>query len=291
MKWNGDTLRQYVEENSTLKYLGFYRDEKSLVVLRLQCDCLTIFERKLEDFKRVKKCCIKCSKKEQNETLKIKNPKEQYLAYGLILNEQYKNNQFPHICETADGYKIKISLGNLKAGKIPSIAFKSNKYSIENINRWCKLNDKDFKCISSVYIKANSLLDWKCNRGHVWSANWNSINSGSGCPKCKKSKGEKRIVEILNKNNIKYIQQYTFSDLRGIKYPLRFDFAVLDENSFVKYLIEYQGEYHYNKRHTTHDIKTQQKYDNMKRDYCNKNNILLLEIPYWEFDNIENFIL
>lgn len=30
--------------------------------------------------------------------------------------------------------------------------------------------------------------------------------------------------------------------------------------------------------------------DNIKRDYCKINKIKLLEIPYWEFDNIENIL-
>jgi hypothetical protein len=28
----------------------------------------------------------------------------------------------------------------------------------------------------------------------------------------------------------------------------------------------------------------------MKRDYCKKNNIKLIEIPYWDFDNIEEIL-
>ena len=31
--------------------------------------------------------------------------------------------------------------------------------------------------------------------------------------------------------------------------------------------------------------------DILKKDFCKNNNIPLLEIPYWEFDNIENIIL
>jgi prolyl-tRNA synthetase len=30
--------------------------------------------------------------------------------------------------------------------------------------------------------------------------------------------------------------------------------------------------------------------DNIKKHYCLKNNIKLLEIPYWEFKNVENII-
>jgi hypothetical protein len=34
----------------------------------------------------------------------------------------------------------------------------------------------------------------------------------------------------------------------------------------------------------------QQKIDQIKREYCKNNNIKLLEIPYWDFDKIEEIL-
>jgi hypothetical protein len=58
--------------------------------------------------------------------------------------------------------------------------------------------------------------------------------------------------------------------------------------------IEYQGEQHYKAVEFfggKDQFKTQQKLDKIKRDYCKNNNIKLLEIPYWDFNNIEQILL
>lgn len=62
-------------------------------------------------------------------------------------------------------------------------------------------------------------------------------------------------------------------------------------------LIEYQGEQHY--QHIKFDktieygkrrLKNQQMNDSIKREYAKKHNIELLEIHYWDFDNIEQIL-
>ena len=59
---------------------------------------------------------------------------------------------------------------------------------------------------------------------------------------CIISLGEQAIKEVLEKNNIKYIQEYTFSDLKNpnTNHSYRFDFAVFKDNS-LSYLIEFDG--------------------------------------------------
>lgn len=63
-------------------------------------------------------------------------------------------------------------------------------------------------------------------------------------------------------------------------------------------VIEYQGEQHYEPQHYYCSNKMSpkelleliQKRDNIKRIWCRENNILQLEIPFWEFDNIEKLV-
>lgn len=110
-----------------------------------------------------------------------------------------------------------------------------------------------------------------------------------GCPKCKRSKGELKIEEILIKYNIKYIPQYKFKDCKNIK-PLPFDFYLPDHNM----CIEFDGEQHYHpvkflhvdqNRHNLIKIK-----DNIKTNYCIVNNIKLIRIPYYEKQKIEEIL-
>ena len=59
-------------------------------------------------------------------------------------------------------------------------------------------------------------------------------------------------------------------------------------------LIEYQGNYHdgtVNKEvQSDEKFNRQQEHDKRKREYAKKNNIKLLEIWYWDFDNIEGIL-
>jgi hypothetical protein len=63
----------------------------------------------------------------------------------------------------------------------------------------------------------------------------------------KASRGEIKIFDILTEAGVCFKEEYSFSDLVGhTKSPLRFDFAVLeDDGETVDFLIEYQGVQHY----------------------------------------------
>ena len=56
------------------------------------------------------------------------------------------------------------------------------------------------------------------------------------------SRGEIKIEEILRQNNIPFAMEYCFPDLdSGNGRPIRFDFAVFDDDGNIDFLIEYQG--------------------------------------------------
>ena len=71
--------------------------------------------------------------------------------------------------------------------------------------------------------------------------------------------------------------------------PLRFDFAIFD-NDKISHLIEYDGEFHFRKLYESHDFERQKLHDKLKNEYCVKNNIPLIRIPYWEKDNISEIL-
>ena len=59
------------------------------------------------------------------------------------------------------------------------------------------------------------------------------------------SKGEQTIAELLTKYNINFIRQYKFNDLVSKNnICLRFDFAIVNDDGTLKYLIEYDGAQH-----------------------------------------------
>ena len=104
------------------------------------------------------------------------------------------------------------------------------------------------------------------------------------------SRGEIKIEEILKKSGIPFQEEYSFPDLYSSNgRPLRFDFAVFDDDDNLLFLIEYQGIQHYiakSKFGGNSGLKKQQYNDMLKREYCRKHNIILVAIPYTDESNI-----
>lgn len=94
---------------------------------------------------------------------------------------------------------------------------------------------------------------------------------------CARSKGEFQIDQILREKGIQYIREYSFEDLADTL-PLRFDFAIFRDNILCA-LIEFQGEQHFNPTNGFYNEDIV-RHDQMKREYCNKNGIKLIEIKY-----------
>ena len=114
---------------------------------------------------------------------------------------------------------------------------------------------------------------------------------GTGCPRCKFSKGEIRVSKTLNNLKIFFEDQKTFESLKFSKH-LRFDFYLPE----LKLLIEYDGEFHYKALIGTTPEKKQknleycQHNDKIKNEWAKANNIPLLRIPYWDYGRIEELI-
>lgn len=107
---------------------------------------------------------------------------------------------------------------------------------------------------------------------------------------CQNSIGEYSILRYLNKNNIAYEYQKRFNDCCGIgNKPLSYDFYLPIHNI----LIEYQGQQHYypvdiygGEEH----FEIQQEHDRRKREYATANGYNLIEIPYYDYDNIDEIL-
>lgn len=113
-------------------------------------------------------------------------------------------------------------------------------------------------------------------------------NRSMKCLDCTISKGEQRISNWLIKNNIKFEVQKKFDGLIGLgNGNLSYDFYLPRHNL----LIEYQGEFHDGtaQLYKGH-FEKQKEHDRRKREYAEQHNIDLLEIRYYDFDNIDNIL-
>jgi hypothetical protein len=133
--------------------------------------------------------------------------------------------------------------------------------------------------------------------GNSWKIVPYSIKAGVRFPHCRKSKGEKRVQEILESMGIKYHNEQRFVDCRH-KNPLPFDFYLPDYNI----CIEYDGIHHFeptffggtSERGVTAAKKSFQETqvkDRIKEAYCNNSGTTLIRIPYFlEHDEVESIL-
>ena len=128
------------------------------------------------------------------------------------------------------------------------------------------------------YKNSNTKVIIECYKHGIFKQTPLSHLSGSGCPKCNESKGEKEIRRILDENNIKYENQKTFNNCK-YKGLLKFDFYIKDLNL----CIEYDGEQHFEIKENwggQKEFEKIQKRDKIKTEYCITNNIRLIRIKY-----------
>lgn len=114
------------------------------------------------------------------------------------------------------------------------------------------------------------------------------------CDKTRITYKEEQVCKLLEEKwGFNITRQKIFEDCID-KRVLPFDIYLDDFNV----LIEYQGEQHY--RPVIYSSETKEKaskrfeytkrHDNIKKEYCKNNNIPLIEIPYWKYEDLEYFL-
>lgn len=105
-----------------------------------------------------------------------------------------------------------------------------------------------------------------------------------GCPICKTSHGEKKLIKYFSDNNIEYKYQF-----RLTKCPFVFDFYLPKYNT----IIEYDGKQHFEpvKFFGGEDTFMYQiERDSNKESYCESNNLILIRIPYYDDKNLSKYL-
>ena len=214
----------------------------------------------------------------------------------IIRLERYIKNsvKIKHKCINC-GYEWNVTPASLLFGSgCPICAIESIKekqsFTLNDIKEKLEDINNNIEILSDEYINASTKIKYRCKIDRcVWETTWNSIQQGSGCPQCSISKGERAITNYLNYNNVSYIPQKEFQGLIGVgSRNLSYDFYLSEYNL----LIEYQGEYHDGTagNQTIEEFEKQQEHDRRKRKYAEDNKINLLEIWYWDFDNVEKIL-
>lgn len=163
-----------------------------------------------------------------------------------------------------------------------------NKTSMEFISEAKLIHGDKYDYSKVIYKASKDKVKITCQKHGDFKQTPNDHLRGKGCPICRESKGEEEISNYLTNNKIKFIRQHKFDGCKNVN-KLPFDFYLPDYNT----CIEYDGVQHFKAIDYFGGqkgfLKLRQN-DSIKTNFCLKNNIVLVRIPYNRniYDSLKN---
>ena len=122
--------------------------------------------------------------------------------------------------------------------------------------------------------------------GHKYRIPPSQFLCGYRCPKCRESKGERKISNYLDEKGLMYKSQFRLTGCKH-KRSLPFDFAVFDDTGKIRFLIEFDGRHHYcDDVPNREPLALVKKKDAIKDAYCKGKGIKLIRIPYTRMSKV-----
>ena len=207
---------------------------------------------------------------------------------GKCLSTIYKNVDTKMLWECKFGHQWETTYYSVKTGHWCLECSGKKKHTIEFCQKIAK--ERNGECLSEAYVGVFENLTWKCEKDHVWEATLDNINNGKKwCPKCK-NKTEQKCREIFENLFNRKFNSIRPSWLINPKTGFRLELDGYCEE--LRLAFEYDGEQHfYDIKHYKRSSKTQQEIDEIKNRICKENNITLIRIPYWEKDEMSEYII
>lgn len=298
MMFTYEYVKNYIEVESrsgykllSEEYNGFYEP------LTFQCDKGHIYKTKFARFSEGCRCTVCNELKGSNKKHSYEYVKNYIEKFNYkLLSKEYKGNRHKIDIECDLGHTYKTTFTTFKTGSRCPTCFGTHKKTTKQFkSEVYELVGNEYDVIGE-YKTNKTKIKMKHNKcKYEWLVTPASfLCGGRRCPQCNESKGEQRIREQLQTMKMIYMQEYAFEDLLSDKnVPLRFDFAIFDNRNKIKFLIEYDGEQHFEHikgMMTKEKYKALQIHDKRKNQYCKDNNIPLIRIPHWQFDKIEDIL-
>ena len=196
------------------------------------------------------------------------------------------------LCKCFCGNSFIVRADALKSGHTKSCGCLQKKKAKETITAWNKsialdLTGKKFGKLTALEPtdkRSSTSIIWKCececgNYCEISASHLTERHGTQSCG-CVQSKGEAKIKQILEKNNISYTSQFSISS------------CIFPDNSISanKYIIEYDGNVHYYSNgygwNNEDNLTKVKNHDIIKNEWCKNNNIPLIRIPYTIYDNL-----
>lgn len=222
------------------------------------------------------------------------------LHQGENIRTPNNRSHITWVCECKCGKIINVRSDSLRSGHTTSCGCRHKEVlAMAGKNRISDLVEKEFGYLK--VIRDSGKRDnrggvlWECqcvcgNIAYVSTSNLTRKKEATISCGCKKSKGEAKIINLLIKMDIPFVSQKRFD---SCIYPetnsqLIFDFYLPVQNI----LIEYDGEQHFHPiKKDRFDYEGTQARDEYKTNWCKENNIVLIRIPYTDFEILdENYM-
>jgi hypothetical protein len=243
--------------------------------------------------------CPICGRKKANDKHKIGT--EKFINRAIdVHGNKYDYSQVDYI---GNHKKIKIICpthgeffqepsSHLSGAGCPKCSGVAKSNTNEFIKRAKEIHGDKYDYSQVDYKRRGSPVIIKCTKHGEFSQQPANHLSGQGCPYCQESKGENLLVKLLNNNDIKFVRQKVFDDCKSGKEKycrkLPFDFYLPENNS----ILEYDGRQHFEPVWGEDNLRRTKQLDKIKNQYCKKNGIKLIRIPYtMKKEEIEPYIL
>lgn len=290
--FNNEYVDNWLRENKNqFKRVDEYKN--SSTPMKFHClICENTWETNFDNLKRKIKQCPNCYGNKKLTTKEVKSWIEDNNVNIEILEgyERYHKHIKSKCLEC--GYIWGISFAKMKKGRGCPACARNIPLNNEVVDKW--LNDNTNIVRVSEYTRANDVMKFKhLECGREWETTFNSINSGnSRCPDCASSKGETKILRFIKNGGFVYSSEHTFDDC-FYKGKLFFDFIIFDKNNNPIVAIEFDGLQHFKPIPFfggENSFSQTVIRDEIKNEYCKTNNIKMVRIPYYEYDNIEEIL-
>ena len=251
-------------------------------VWKCRCDCGTELSVSESNLKRG--ATVSCGCVRRADLTGMQFGKLTVLRLGKKSNQG--NGSF-WICRCSCGNECEVHAAKLKSGHTTSCGCAHSDLINDLVGQ--TFGKLTVLCDSGQRRKGSGGVLWqcRCECGQEKQIRQDALLSGStvSCG-CVNSRGNAKIAQILQEHSICFIPEYSPADMPG---QYRFDFAVVSGEKVI-YCIEYDGILHF--EYTGRGWDTEERYqktiqsDTAKNDYCTKNGIPLIRIPYTVYETL-----
>lgn len=298
-KWTEeDFFKEFYKRNpnaNNIEILSPYISNKKKMICRCKIDGIIWFTTP-NNLLRPHGCPTCGNQKKSSEKFKKEMEKKKP---NIIMLTEYINADTKIFCKCKiDGYEWSAKPNDLLNSKIgcPKCSGKIKNKTTEYFKQELTEINPNIEVLGE-YKGNKEPIHCKCKIcEYKWRPRPNDLLSKNvGCPKCNISKGEDKILLLFKNKNINYKYQHRFENCK-FKNTLSFDFYLPNKNI----AIEYDGQDHYmiftRGNNETYEQAMDRFIDRKIRDtvkniYCQQNNIKLIRIPYWDFNNIEEILI